>query len=239
MSLAATYRLGTRLFWRDRTMLFASVVTPVGLAVGLPVLMRNVRPGNLADVAQLFHGLLAVLLAITAFMNIVVALTSRRDQLVLKRLRTTRLTDGQILAGQIASTVTQTVGLILLSMVAVRFLADVPFPPDPLLFGAAIVAGSAVMALLGAAYTAAISRAELAAAYTVPVFLLAGIGAGAMGPIPLPSFVRTALDLLPTTAVVDAISTGAVAGPALNLACWAAVGAVALRLWFRWEPRRS
>jgi ABC-2 type transport system permease protein len=239
MSVAATYRLGTRLFWRDRTMLFASVVTPVGLAVGLPVLMRNVRPGNPADVAQLFHGMLAVLLAITAFMNIVVALTSRRDQLVLKRLRTTGLTDGQILAGQIASTVTQTVGLILLSMVAVRFLAGVPFPPDPLLFGAAVIAGSAVMALLGAAYTAAISRAELAAAYTMPVFLLAGIGAGAMGPIPLPSFVRTALDLLPTTAVVDAVSTGAVAGPALNLACWAVAGAVALRLWFRWEPRRS
>ncbi len=152
--------------------------------------MRNVRPGQVAEVAQLFHGMLAVLLAITAFMNIVVALTSRRDQLVLKRLRTTRLTDAQILAGQIASTVTQTVGLILLSMVAVRFLADVPFPPDPLLFGAAIVAGSAVMALLGAAYTAAIPRAELAAAYTMPIFLMAGVGAGAMGPIPLPSFVR-------------------------------------------------
>jgi ABC-2 type transport system permease protein len=88
--------------------------------------------------------MLAVLLAITAFMNIVVALTSRRDKLVLKRLRTTRLTDAQILTGQIASTVTQTVGLILLSTVAVRFLADVPFPLDPLLFAAAIVAGSTV-----------------------------------------------------------------------------------------------
>jgi ABC-2 type transport system permease protein len=239
MSVAATYRLGTRLFWRDRTMLFASVVTPVGLAVGLPVLMRNVRPGQIAEAAQLFHAMLAVLLAITAFMNIVVALTSRRDQLVLKRLRTTRLTDTQILAGQIASTVTQTVGLILLSMVAVRFLAGVPFPPDPLLFGAAIVAGSAVMALLGAAYTAAIPRAELAAASTMPIFLMAGVGAGAMGPIPLPSFVRTALDLLPTAAVVDAVSTGAVARPALNLAAWAVIGAVALSLWFRWEPRRS
>ena len=41
-------------------MLFASVVTPVGLAVGLPVLMRNVRPGEVAEVAQLFHGMLAV-----------------------------------------------------------------------------------------------------------------------------------------------------------------------------------
>ncbi|WP_336210428.1 ABC transporter permease [Nonomuraea sp. LPB2021202275-12-8] len=239
MSLTATYRLGTRLFWRDRVMLFASVLTPVGLAVGLPVLMGNVHPDGAEAATTIFHGMLAILLSITAFMNIVAALTSRRDLLVLKRLRTSTLTDGQILAGQIASTVTQTVALIVASTLAVWLLADVPLPASPLLYAAAVVAGSAVMALLGAAYTAAVPRAELAAAFTMPVFLLAGVGAGAMGPIPLPSFVQSALDLLPTTAVVDAVRTGEMLLPAVNLAVWAVIGAVALRLWFRWEPRRS
>ncbi|WP_049571940.1 ABC transporter permease [Nonomuraea sp. SBT364] len=237
MTLAAAYHLGTRLFWRDKAMLVASVVTPVGLAVGMPVLMRNVRADGVSAATEIFHGTLAILLSITAFMNIAVALTARRDQLVLKRLRTSRLTDAQILAGQIASTVTQTVALIALSTVAVRLLADVPLPADPVLYAAAVVLGSAVMAVLGAAYTAAIPRTELAAAFTMPVFLLAGVGAGAM-PIPLPDWADTVLGLLPTSAVVDAVSRGDVLPLAPNLAVWAVAGLVALRLWFRWEPRR-
>ncbi|WP_433441497.1 ABC transporter permease [Nonomuraea sp. CA-141351] len=237
MSLAATYRLGTRLFWRDKTMLFGSVVTPVGLAVGLPLLMKNVQ--SVSAATSVFQSAISILLAITAFMNITVALATRRDQLVLKRLRAGRLTDGQILLGQIASTATQTMAMIVLCTVAVRLVADVPLPGDPLGFAAITVAGSAVLSLLGAAYTAAIPRAELAAAFTTPVFLVAGVAAGAMGPIPLPSWLRPVLDLLPTTAVVNALKTGDLAVPALVLAAWTVVGLVAIRLWFRWEPRRS
>ncbi|NJP90818.1 ABC transporter permease [Nonomuraea sp. FMUSA5-5] len=238
MSLTATYRLGTRLFWRDKSMLFASVITPVGLAVGLPTLMRHVATGGVANAAAVAHASLSILLAITAFMNITVALTARRDQLVLKRLRSTRLTDGQLLLGQIASTATQTVALIVVCTVAVRFAAGVPLPANPLAFAAVTIAGSAVMSLLGAAYTAAIPRSELAAAYTMPVFLVAAVAAGAMGPIPVPSWLRPVLDLLPTTAVVDAVRTGELVVPFLTLAGWTLAGLVALR-WFRWEPRRS
>ncbi|SDK82421.1 ABC transporter permease [Nonomuraea jiangxiensis] len=237
MSLAATYRLGTRLFWRDRAMLFASVITPIGLAVGLPVLMRHVV--GTATAVTVSQGMIAMLLSITAFMNVAVALTNRRDQLVLKRLRASRLTDGQILLGQIAGTATQTVILIVACALAVRLLADVPLPANLLAFAVAVIAGSVVLSLLGAAYTAAIPRAELAAAYTMPVFLVSLVSTGAMGPIPLPSWLQSALDLLPTTAVVTAVRTGDLVLPAVDLAVWAAVGLVAIRLWFRWEPRRS
>ncbi|MBT2229056.1 ABC transporter permease [Nonomuraea sp. NEAU-A123] len=241
MSYAATYRLGTRLFWRDRAMLFASVITPVGLSVGLPTLMRHVTADGVTAATQLSQGTTSILLSITAFMNVAVALTARRDQLVLKRLRATGLTDGQILTGQIASTATQTMILIAVCTVAVRLLADVPFPANPLVFAGAVVAGSVVLATLGVAYTAVIPRTELAAAATMPVFLLAAIATGVMGPIRdvLPAWVGSTLDLLPTSAVVHAIRTGEVALPALNLAVWAVVGVVAIRLWFRWEPRRS
>jgi ABC-2 type transport system permease protein len=186
MSFTATYRLGARLFWRERSMLLASVITPVGIAVGMPALARHVTDGGVAAATSIFQSTLALLLSITALMNITVALTSRRDQLVLKRLRSSTLTDWQILLGQIAGTATQTIVVIVLCTVAVRFTADVPLPDDPLLFAAAIIAGSFVLALLGTAYTAAVPRAELAAAFTTPVFLVTGISAGAMGPIPLP-----------------------------------------------------
>ncbi|SES88184.1 ABC transporter permease [Nonomuraea wenchangensis] len=239
MSLAATYRLGARLFWRDKPMLFASVVTPVGLSIGMPLLMRHVRADGPAAAAEMFPATLAIVLAITAFMNITVALTGRRDQLVLKRLRATELTDGQILAGQISSNATQTFLVIVACAVAVFLAAGVAPPPNVLVVALVVAAGSAVMALLGAAYTAAVPRAELAAAYTMPVFLVAGVSAGAMGPIPLPSWLRPALDLLPTSVVVDAVRTGEPLRAALVLAGWAVAGLVALRLWFRWEPRRS
>ncbi|WP_433510188.1 ABC transporter permease [Nonomuraea sp. CA-143628] len=174
-------------------------------------------------------------------MNVAVALTTRRDQLVLKRLRATGLTDGQILAGQIASTATQTVVVAALCAVAVRLLADVPVPANPLVYAGAIVVGAVVMATLGVAYTAVIPRTELAAPTTMPIFLVSAIAAGAMGPIlgVLPAWVGSVLDLLPTSAVVHVLRTGEVALPALNLAVWAVIGVVAIRLWFRWEPRRS
>jgi ABC-2 type transport system permease protein len=205
----------------------------------MPLLMRHVQADGVTAATSIFQSMIALLLSITAFMNIAVTLTSRRDQLVLKRLRASRLTDGQILLGQIAGTATQTVLLIVLCTVAVRLVADVPLPANPLAFAAATVAGSAVLSLLGAAYTAAIPRAELAAAFTTPAFLVAAVSAGAMGPIPLPSWLRPALDLLPTTAVVNAVKTGDLAGPALILAAWTIAGLVVITLWFRWEPRRS
>ncbi|TDD28890.1 hypothetical protein E1286_46720 [Nonomuraea terrae] len=238
MSLTAAYRLGTRLFWRDTPMLIGTVITPVVLSVGLPALMRHLSPGGAALATVVFQGSIALLLALTALMNTTMTLAVRRDQLVLKRLRCTRLTDAQILLGQIAGTATQTFALIVLCTVAVRFAADVPLPANPLAFAAVTAAGSAVLTLLGAAYTAAVPRAELTPVFTMPVFLLAWFASGAI-PIPLPSWLETVLGLLPTTAVVDAVRTGDVVLPLPVLAAWTAAGLAAIRLWFRWEPRRS
>jgi ABC-2 type transport system permease protein len=239
MSLAATYRLGTHLFWRDKAMFFVSVVLPLGLAVGLPALMRHVTDEGQTAATALSQSMIAIPLSITAFMNTCVALTTRRDQLVLKRLRSTELTDRQILLGQISSVATQAVVIVVVCTVAARFAAGVPLPPDPLAFAALTIAGSAVMALLGAAFSAAVPRPELAALYAGPVYLLCGVSAGALGPIPLPSWLQATLDLLPSTAVVNAVKSGEPGVPFLILGAWAVAGLLALRLWFRWEPRRS
>ncbi|MEV5324355.1 ABC transporter permease [Nonomuraea sp. N2-4H] len=237
MSLAATYRLGTRLFWSDRVNLFASVITPVGLTIGIPTLLRQVTPAD--NAVHVFQGLLALVLSITAFMSVTVTLTARRDRLVLKRLRASELTDWQILTGQIAGAATQSIVIVLLCTVAVRLTAGIPLPAHPVAFIVATLAGSAAMALLGAAFTALVPRAELASVYTMPVFMICTAATGGMGPIPLPGRLQAALDLLPTSAAVHAIRTGELIVPLLGIAAWTALGLVALRLWFRWEPRRS
>ncbi|MFI6497048.1 ABC transporter permease [Nonomuraea typhae] len=241
MTFAATYKLGARLFWRDKAMLAASVITPAGLAVGMPVLMRHVQADGVAAATEIFHGSAAIILSLTAFMNIAVSLSTRRDQLILKRLRATRLTDGQILAGEIASTVTQAVVVLLACLAAVMALAEVPFPAHPVAFFGAVIGGAVTMALLGAAYTALIPRSELAAAMVMPFFLVCAVGAGGMGPLLqyLPGWLQNVFGLLPTSAAVHAMCTGELALPALNLAVWALAALVAIRLRFRWEPRRS
>jgi ABC-2 type transport system permease protein len=238
VSLTAAYRLGTRLFWRDTPLLIGTALTPVALSVGLPALIRHLSGGGVPLATVVFQGSIALLLALTALMNITMTLAVRRDQLVLKRLRCTRLTDAQILLGQIAGTASLTFGLIVLCTVAARFTAGVPLPADPLAFVLVTAAGSAVLTLLGAAYTAAVPRAELTPVFTMPVFLVAWFASGAI-PVPLPGWLETALGLLPTTAVVDAVRTGDVVAPLLILAAWTAAGLAAIRLWFRWEPRRS
>ncbi|GAA5045983.1 ABC-2 type transport system permease protein [Thermocatellispora tengchongensis] len=250
MSTMAVFRLGNRLFWHDRAMLTASVATPLLLGVGLPVMMS--RLGRPQDAVAMYHGMIALLLSVSGFMAIATLLTARRDHLVLKRMRATGLTDRQILTGEIGNVVWQQILLVALVTAGARLFAGVPLPRDPVLFAVFAVAGATVAAMLGAAWTAAIPRAELAAAMSVPFFLLAALGGGAFGPLLdlLPPWLGTALSLLPTSPVVDAVRTaydegGDLAGdlaaagrPALLLAVWAAVAVVAMARWFRWEPRR-
>ncbi|MEO3745562.1 ABC transporter permease [Plantactinospora sp. B5E13] len=249
---AAAFRLSTRLFWLDRGVVFGTVVTPVVLCVGMPVLMGALRPDGVAGAVQTFVGGLAIVLSVSTFMSIVQALTARRDQLLLKRLRTTLLTERQILVGEISGQVVQTVALVAVCTLAVHLAADVPLPRNPLLYAVFVVAGTTVVAILGAAFTALVPRLELAAVMSMPFFLVAGVGAGAMGPFMemMPTALRMVFAALPTDAVVTVarttIASGTIAGdlraalvPAIKLVVWGLIGIFALARWFRWEPRRS
>ncbi|GAA4234756.1 hypothetical protein GCM10023075_53960 [Streptosporangium album] len=252
--LAVVTRFNGRLFWRDRTALTTSVALFLGLGIGLPLMMDRLGAGgNPRMVLDQHLGILATVLVIATFTQIATTLTARRDQLVLKRLRTTGLSDRAILGGEMGNLVLQSTLLALVTSVALYVLTSLAVPRNPALFLVAVVAGAAVLCLLGAAFTAIVPRTELAAVMAMPFFLLAGFGGGAMGPILeiLPGWVGTVLGLLPTGPVVEMARTayaadGTLAGdlraaavPALQLAVWAAIGLFALTRWFRWETRKS
>ncbi|MDP9861616.1 MULTISPECIES: ABC transporter permease [Streptosporangium] len=251
--LAVVTRFSGRLFWRDRTALSTSVLLFLGLGIGLPFMMDKVRPGHPEFLLNQHLGVLAMVLVLTTFNQIAVTLTARRDQLVLKRMRTTGLSDPAILGGEIGSLVVQSTLLTAVVSVALYSLTGLPAPRDPLLYLVFVVAGAAVLCLLGTAFTAIVPRTELAAVMAMPVFFLAGVGAGGFGPVLeiLPGWVGTVLGLLPTGAVVEAAQAayaadGTLAGdlraaavPALKLAVWGVAGLLATARWFRWETRRS
>jgi ABC-2 type transport system permease protein len=241
-------RFGARIYWRDRGVVTTAMTMSLVLGVGLPFLMSRLG-ADLSRVLGLHVGMIAMLLVSTALNQTTMAVVVRRDQLILKRLRTTGLADRDILGGEILNVAAQSVGLIGLVSVVLYTLTDLTVPRDLLLFGSFTVAGAVVLAMLGAAWTAAIRRAELAGMMTMPFFLLTA--GGMFDADQLPGWVGPVLDLLPTTAVVDVALVAyraegtfvgdlrAAALPAATLAVWALIALVAIRLWFRWEPRKS
>jgi ABC-2 type transport system permease protein len=251
--LAVVARFDSRLFWRDRAALTTSVGLFVLLGIGLPLMMDRVGPEGPKFLLDIHLGVLATLLTIATFSQIATTLTARRDQLLLKRMRTTGLSDRDILGGEVGNLVVQATLLTGVVSVALYALTGLPVPRNPLLYLVFVVAGAAVLCLLGAAFTAVIPRTEVSTVMTMPFFFLAGIGAGGFGPMleMLPGWVGTVLDLLPTAAVVEAAQVayaadgtflgdlGAAAVPALKLVVWAVIGLFAIRRWFRWEARRS
>ncbi|GIH79763.1 ABC transporter permease [Planobispora longispora] len=251
--LAVVTRFGGRLFWRDRAALSTSVLLFLGLGIGLPFMMDRLRGGSLDLVVGQHVGVLAMVLVISTFNQIVVTITARRDQLLLKRMRTTGLGDGSILGGEVANLVLQSTLLAAVISGVLYATTSLPVPRDPLLFALAVVLGSTVLCLLGVAFTPLVPRAEIAAAMAMPFFMLAGLGGGGFGPLGemLPDWVGTALGLLPTEAITDLARTayapdGTLAGdlraaavPALNLAVWTAIALLVIARRFRWEPRRS
>jgi ABC-2 type transport system permease protein len=250
--LAVVARFGGRLYWRDKVALSTSVTLSLGLGIGLPLLTDRLKGG--AEAVLTAHlGVLAMILVIATFNQITVTLTARRDQLLLKRMRATGLSDRDVLGGEIGNLVVQTTLLTAVVSGALYALTGLPVPRDPLLYLVAVVAGVTVLCLLGAAFTAAVPRTEVAGVMTMPFFFLAGAAAGGFGPLleMLPGWVGTVLGFLPTGAVVDLARTAyapdgtlagdlqAAAAPLLILAGWALFGLFAIGRWFRWEPRRS
>ncbi|OUC94416.1 ABC transporter permease [Streptosporangium minutum] len=250
--LAVVSRFGGRLFWRDRMVLASSVAVTLGVGTGLPLLIDKVGAPP-ADVLAQHIGMVPILLGIASMGHIATVLTARRDQLILKRMRATGLSDRAILGGEIVNTSVQAVLLLAASSLVLYALTGLSFPRNPLMYLLALAGGASVLAVLGTAFTAFVRRAELAGPMTMPFYFLAGMGAGGFGPLDkvLPEWLLTALDLLPTGAVVDLVRTAyaadgtltgdlrAAAVPALTLAVWAAVGLFAIMKWFRWEARRS
>ncbi|MEU4543275.1 ABC transporter permease [Nonomuraea dietziae] len=242
----AVARFGGRLYWRDKVALSTSVALSLGLGIGMPFLMAKLRPGDPGLLLDMHLGLLAMIMTIAALLQAAVNLSARRDQLILKRMRATGLNDREIIGGELANIAAQAVLLALVVTVVLYVAAGMPTPGSPLVLVAFVVAGAGVLALLGAAWTVAISRAELAAAVTMPWFMLAGLGAGGFGPITqlLPSWVGTVLNLLPTGGIVEGArfaytGEGNVLLALLNLVVWTAIGLIVLRYRFRWEPRKS
>ncbi|MBX6749448.1 MAG: ABC transporter permease [Micromonosporaceae bacterium] len=242
------------LFWRNKTAVVTALVLPAAMVVFYARIDASAT-GGISVNAYILTGAVALMLLFVVYYNLVTAYVARREELVLKRLRTGEARDGEILA---AGALPAAVVALAQTAVAVGIgavLLDLPVPVNVVVLLVGLLGGIVVFALLAAASTAFTKTVEFAQISTLPVLMICVVGSGALVPLSvLPDAAAAVLRFVPLAPVVDLLRLGWVGGPdgagfleafgragepVAILVGWIVVGWLALRRWFRWEPRRS
>ncbi|MFF7406987.1 ABC transporter permease [Streptomyces murinus] len=247
--LGALGRAELALLGRNR----GAVVTALLVPLALPFTVR----GAYTRLDLKAHGVSAGIAMLTAaigfsflfavYTALVGAFVARREELVLKRLRTGELSDTEILTGTALPAVGLGLAQVLVLSVGCALLLHTGPPKAPWLILPGLLSGFVVSAAL-AAVTASFTRTTESAQVTaLPLLLLSMLGSGIAVPAAaLPDRIASLCALLPLSPairLVEAGWTGRLSGPgtlaALAIAlAWTVVAVFAVRRWFRWEPRR-
>jgi ABC-2 type transport system permease protein len=234
-------------FWRSREAAFFIFLFPLLLFL----LLGSVYSGRFERVPvtwAVLAGLVSYGCANTAFAGLAIQLVLRRENGILKRLRSTPLSPATYVASLLASTLIvfglQTVALFLLG----RALYGTPFPPALGSFVAVMVIGAAVFAALGTATASAIRSAEGSSAVDNFILLPMAFLSGAFGPTRgYPAVLRAIGDVLPLKYLVELVNAVYLHGDGVwtqpqalaILAAWGVAGLVFTVFRFRWEPREQ
>src|SRR4051794_14815702 len=247
--VAALARAEAALLRRNPSGLAGALIGPVLMAL-IPF-TNSSGPGPLPGAgALLVTALSAFTLLLGVYYNLVTALVARREEFVLKRLRTGEISDGEIITGTAAPSVVLAWAQIAVGVVIAAVLLDLQLPADPawlLIALLGVAAGTALCVLLAAAVTTLTGTVEMAQLTATPLLVLSLCFSGGVIPLAdLPEPLHRIAQVLPLTPVVDLVRFGLtgtqplgdVVLPVLILAGWFAAGGWVVRRWFRWEPRR-
>lgn len=216
---------------------------PLTLAYGvlgplLPLAMVPFSDGKETAVAIAISSVLMVAWLLPVYYNILSIIVTRRDELVLKRLRTGEARDRELLLSMCLPGVTISLAVAVLAALVATVIGHPPGSPATYLLAA--VGGSVLCAAL-AVWTASWTRnAEAAQMTSLPVFMLLMLG---MFGRTLPERAQEIVALTPGGALdalarlswgadVDAVRAVVVLVAWTGLAAWTAQRSM------RWEPRR-
>ncbi|MFF9685927.1 ABC transporter permease [Streptomyces sp. NPDC014623] len=246
--MAALGRAELTLLLRSRAALFTAVALPALMAFSMRSMVKNLDLGGtgLAIATVLLPGALAMALFFSVYTNLVGVYVTRRESLVLKRLRTGEVRDWEILAGGALPAVVLALVQCVLLAVGLTAVLDAPAPAAPHLVVVGLLAGVALL-VIGAALTAAFTRtAESAQLTFLPFMMVSMAGSGLFVPREvLPDAVAGISAWLPFSPVMDLVRGGWTGDlgamdqvRALLVAlAWTAAAAAGVRRWFRWGPR--
>ncbi|MEU9255810.1 ABC transporter permease [Streptomyces sp. NPDC048270] len=244
--LTALGRSELTLLVRNRAALSVALLMPLLMVFVLRSTLSGAEGLAAVGEATLTGGIGMVLLLVV-YMNLVSAFVARREELVLKRLRTGEANDLEILAGTALPSAVLAVGQSTVLAVAGAAALDAAMPRSPLLLVAAVLAGIVLLAGMSALTSAVTRTVESAGLTTLPLFLLTALGSGLFVPLErLPEKLASVCELLPLSGVMTLVRAGwsggtqaeELLGATLTTLAWVVITVFAVQKWFRWEPRR-
>jgi len=230
-----------------------AVVTALFVPLALPFSVRpavdqmDLKGEGLSVGSVMLTAAIGFSLLFAVYSSLVSAFVARREELVLKRLRTGELGDSEILAGTALPAVCLGFVQSVLLAAACALLLDAGTPAMPQLVVLGLLFGLVLSAAL-AALTASVTRtAESAQVTALPVVLVSMMGSGIIVPLQLLSDrVADVCRFLPFSPAIRLIGGGwngnlsgsDALGAVLTALAWTLLAVFAVRRWFRWEPRR-
>jgi ABC-2 type transport system permease protein len=226
-----------KLLLRKRITAFSIIAAP--LLVG--AITWSSRPAEPDEWGRLIASNVLLLTLLSVYLVSLTVFTARRQSFVLKRLRTSTLSDRALFAGVLGPVVVVGLGQTVAYLVFC-FAVGAPAPSAPLLVVAGVVLCVAVATALGVA-TACLSRSVEATQVTGAPVTMAAVG----GLVMTGSSLAGVGLALPLVGPYDLVARGWAAGLVLDVpvvpldlasaVLWFTVAGVVISRAFRWEPR--
>lgn len=200
-------RAETLQFSRNRTLLLNAAVFPLGIGLAMFFVVRSGAGNTDADAAAMaLEYFLVFALMFVQFYTVLSMATTRRDEGVMKRLRTGEARDGEILTAFAVPGVALTV-VFTVVMAVVLLLLGAPAPVNlvPVIVG--VLLGLVVSTGLALVTSGMTKNAEAAQITSLPVMALAMVSMGNIRHM-FPDSVSGILDRTPFALVYDLVQYG-------------------------------
>ncbi|MGV9881722.1 ABC transporter permease [Streptomyces sp. NPDC003006] len=246
--MRALARAELTLLGRSKGTLFAALFVPVALPFSVSSAMdeADLKDVGLSVGTMVLPSAIGFSLVFAVYGSLIGVFVARREELVLKRLRTGELRDHEILVG--ASLPAVAIGLVQILLLTAGCLAllDAGAPDNALYPVLGVLLGVVMFGAL-AAVTASFSKtSETAQLMSMPLIFASMLGSGLTVPLEsMPDTLASVCELLPLSSVIELVRGGWTGGLSVvdalgataTAVAWTVVAVFAVRRWFRWEPR--
>ncbi|MFR0353555.1 ABC transporter permease [Streptomyces sediminimaris] len=247
--MRALARAELTLLGRNRGTLLTALLVPLALPFSVrPAIDRmDLKAQGLNVGTVMLTAAIGFSFLFAVYTSLVSAYVARREELVLKRLRTGEPGDAEILAGTALPAVCVGLAQSLVLSVGCTVLLDAGAPRAPYLTVLGLLTGlvlCAALAALTAAFTRTVESAQVTA---LPLVFVSMLGSGIAIPAEvLPDRLASLCELLPLSPAIRLVRGGwtgqlsgqEVLGAVATAVAWTVLAVFAVRRWFRWEPRR-
>ncbi|MFJ2899541.1 ABC transporter permease [Streptomyces sp. NPDC087218] len=247
--LTALGRAEVTLLARNRTAVFVALLMPAAMVLAMKSTLKpSLLDGSGLSVAgAALTGGIGIVLIQAVYMNMVSSYVARREDLVLKRLRTGEVTDREILVGTALPSAALALAQIVVIVVAGTAFFDLDAPKRPDLLLAGLLLGVVMLTALAGATSTITRTVQTSQLTTLPLFFVSLMGSGLFVPLEvMPDRMAAVCEILPVTGAMTLVRAGWLGGAegsdllvaALTGLAWTAFAVFAVQRWFRWEPRR-